>query len=337
MPTVRTHTGAEVWAQRLAAGLSLRGHSVELSLLPHAMQYFPWAAPGPAARPDVTVANSWTAAAFAKSGPLVTVLHHVVHDPALDPFKTLGQRIFHRSYVLPMEKAALRKSAKVVTVSRDAGEQILRTFGQVSFEIVPNGVDTDFFTPPTVNRRSDTFELLWVGKPSRRKAFDVVAQALEMLGDEFRMTVVGPPPESSICIPRKAQVLGRVSRGRLRDAYRAADLLLFPSRLEGFGYAAAEAMACGTPVLCSSGGAVAEVVGAPANGIAVSPCDSRALCTAIREVAAQPARLAEMGANARRRAETHLSEARWLDRMEDLLRHVVTASGGSRDHISGSS
>ena len=325
MPTIRTGTGAEIWARRLAAGLAERGHAVDLTLLPHAMQYLPWTAPGPTTRPDVTIANSWTAAAFARPAPLVTVLHHVVHDPALVAFKSLPQRIYHRQFVLPMERAALRRSAAVVTVSGHAARQIRDTFGEVACEIVPNGVDTGFFTPAQVGRLKGPFELLWVGKPSRRKAFDVVARALEMLGKDFRLTVIGPPPEWGVSVPAEARVFGRVSREELRDAYRAADLLLFPSRLEGFGYAAAEAMACGTPILCSSGGAVAEVVDPPASGIAVPAGDSEAVCAAARALAARPERLAEMGENARNRAVSNFSEARWLDRMEDVLRRVVGA------------
>ena len=325
MPTIRTDTGAEVWARRLAAGLSARGHAVELSMLPHRLQYLPWAAPGPATPPDVTIANSWTAVAFAKPAPLVTVLHHVVHDPALAAFKSLPQRIYHRGLVLPMERAALRRSAAVVTVSQHAAHQIREAFGDVAYDVVPNGVDIDFFTPAMEGRRKDSFELLWVGKPSRRKAFDVVTRAFAMLGTEFRLTVIGPPPEPGIAIPAKSRLLGRVSREELRSEYRSADLLLYPSRLEGFGYAAAEAMACGTPVLCSAGGAVAEVVDPPASGIAVPAGDSKAICAAVRALAAAPDRLAGMGAIARNRAVSHFSETRWLDRMEDLLRRVVGA------------
>ena len=325
MPTIRTDTGAEIWARRLAAGLAVRGHAVELSLLPHGLQYLPWAAPGPATPPDVTIANSWTAAAFAKPAPLVTVLHHVVHDPALAAFKSLPQRIYHRGLVLPMERAALRRSAAVLTVSQHAALQIREAFGDVACDVVPNGVDIDFFTPAKPGRPKDRFELLWVGKPSRRKAFDVVAQALEMLGKQFRLTVIGPPPEPGIAIPAGARALGRISREELRSEYRAADLLLFPSRLEGFGYAAAEAMACGTPVLCSAGGAVAEVVDPPDSGIAVPAGDSEAICAAVRALEAQPERLAGMGENARNRAVSQFSETRWLNGMEQLLRRVVGA------------
>ncbi|WP_294122130.1 glycosyltransferase family 4 protein [Sphingomonas sp.] len=336
MPTIRTDTGAEVWARRLAGGLAARGHAVGLMLLPHGMQYLPWAAPGPATQPDVTIANSWNAAAFAKPAPLLTVLHHVVHDPAMAAFKSLPQRIYHRNFILPMERAALRRSAATVTVSHHAARQIRDTFGEVACEVVPNGVDTDFFTPEKAGRGKGTFELLWVGKPSRRKAFEVVAQALEMLGKDFRLTVIGPPPEPGISVPVEARVLGRVSREQLRSAYRAADLLLFPSRLEGFGYAAAEAMACGTPVLCSAGGAVAEVVDPPANGIALPAGDSEAVCAAVRALAAQPERLAEMRENARNRAVSHFSETRWLDKMEDLLRRVVGTSRERQGNVSNS-
>lgn len=289
------------------------------------MQYFPWAARGPVTTPDLTIANSWTAAAFAQPAPLLTVMHHVVHDPALASYKSLPQHIYHQGVVLPMERAALKRSAAVVTVSQHAATQIRAKFGDVACEVVPNGVDTDYFTPGERRRGEGALHLLWVGKPSRRKAFDVVARAVQSLDARFTFTVIGPAAEPGISVPAKARVLGKVSREELREAYRAADLLLFPSRLEGFGYAAAEAMACGTPVLCSAGSAVAEVLDPPANGIAVPPGDSDAIRNTIRALVGEPGRLQRMGVTARDRAVSAFSEARWLDGMEDLMMRTVAS------------
>ena len=55
--------------------------------------------------------------------------------------------------------------------------------------------------------------------------------------------------------------LGPVSGGLLADLYRAATVFAFPSRCEGFGYPPLEAMACGTPVVCSDAASLPEVVG----------------------------------------------------------------------------
>ena len=66
MPLIRTGTGSEVYTHVLARRLRERGHRVTLDAVPHLFQYAPWLAPvSVPADADVTLANSWNAAAFA--------------------------------------------------------------------------------------------------------------------------------------------------------------------------------------------------------------------------------------------------------------------------------
>lgn len=325
MPLIATGTGAEVYADRLAEGLRARGHAVHLHKAAHRWQYAPWLAglrPPPGI--DVTLANSWSAAAFARPAPLVTVVHHVVHDPAMTPFKSLPQRIFHRGFVLPMERAALRASARVIAISETTaaaiGAHLGRGPGFGPVETVLNGVDVRALTPRAPGPRAPgKLRLLYVGKMSRRKGFDLAVAIADALGDRAELRVIGgagdvAPPASG------AKLLGRVDDAALREAYRDADFLLFPSRQEGFGLVAAEAMACGAPVLCLSGGAVAEIAAPPLAGISAAPEDAMTLGEAALAALADPARMEAMRAEARRRAETLFSEEAWIAGTEAVLR-----------------
>ncbi|MGG7565565.1 glycosyltransferase family 4 protein [Rhodovulum sp. DZ06] len=322
MPVIRTGTGAEVWADQLAEGLRARGHAVTLDKVPHRFQYAPWLsglrAPAGA---DVTLANSWSAAAFARPAPLAVVVHHVVHDPAMRAFKSPAQRIFHAGFVRPMERAALRAAAKVIAVSESTAAALRAHLLPVPVEVALNGVDTGFFTPAPgadAPRAPGPMRLLSVGKPSRRKGFDVTAAIMARLGDRAELTIVGGgAPE--IAPPPGARRLGRVDAEGLRDAYRAADFLLFPSRQEGFGLVAAEAMACGTPVLCLSGGAVEEVAAPPACGIAVPPARAEDLGDAALAALADAPAHAAMRRAARARAVEAFDAGRWLTQMERIL------------------
>jgi glycosyltransferase involved in cell wall biosynthesis len=65
-------------------------------------------------------------------------------------------------------------------------------------------------------------------------------------------------------------VLYEVSASRLKDLYTTADVVLFPSIYEGFGYPVIEAQICGTPVICSDAGSLPEVAG---DGALVFPCE----------------------------------------------------------------
>ena len=328
MPTIATGTGAEVYVRRLAEGLVARGHCVDLDVVAHRYQYAPWLAGiAPCAGTDVILANSWSAAAFAGPAPLVTVLHHVVHDPALAGHKTHLQALFHRGFVKPMELAAIRRSTRIVAVSETSAASVRAHLADVPLQVVLNGIDTEFFQPGESAPQADParpMNLLFVGKPSRRKAFDTVAAIVERMGADCRFTCVGPEPEPGLRLPH-GDYRGRVSREDLREAYRAADVLLMPSHLEGFGYAAAEALACGLPVACVAGGAVAEVVDPPRCGLAVAGGDADAFVAGLRAIRAAPESHRAMRAAARQRAVQHLDEARWIDGMERVLAEAARA------------
>jgi len=322
IPTIRTGTGAEVYNRRLADGLRSRGHEVQLDIIDHKFQYFPWLSTvKPSHSIDVTVANSWSATAFAKHSPLVTVLHHVVHGPELAPFKTRAQSAFHHWFVKSMERAAFKKSSRVISVSEATAIDARRCFSDISTSVILNGVDTKFFTPGERTIEKDRpVNLLFVGKKSRRKGFDLVARLVETLGSNCHFTCIGQSSESGLRAP-PGRYLGHVSREQLREFYRTSDFLVLPSRVEGFGYVAAEAMACGTPVICASNGAVAEIVQPPEAGIAIGD-DIQSLVEHILAVARNPQLHLNMCNNARSIAANRLDELRWLNEIEQLLLEV---------------
>ncbi len=64
--------------------------------------------------------------------------------------------------------------------------------------------------------------------------------------------------------------------------------MVVPSRYEGFGLAAVEAMACGTPVIACAAGALTEVVRATGGGVLVAPNEPRALASAIADLMTRP-------------------------------------------------
>ena len=75
--------------------------------------------------------------------------------------------------------------------------------------------------------------------------------------------------------------------------YRGAECLLYPSRAEGFGFPPLEAMACGTPVVCSAAGSLAEVTGDAA--LLVDPDDHAGLAAAVERALADPEPLRAAG------------------------------------------
>ncbi|MGI8430169.1 MAG: glycosyltransferase family 4 protein [Solirubrobacteraceae bacterium] len=126
--------------------------------------------------------------------------------------------------------------------------------------------------------------------------------------------------------------LGWVSDERLAELYNAADVLLFPSLAEGFGWPVAEAMACGTPVVASDIPALREVGG---DAILYAPAtDARALADAVRSLLDRPEGRAIAVENVLERAR-QFDWGRALDEYEALYREVADRASASRRRSQG--
>jgi glycosyltransferase involved in cell wall biosynthesis len=128
----------------------------------------------------------------------------------------------------------------------------------------------------------------------------------------------------------RVRFLGTVPQPTLIRTYRAADVLVLPSVWqESYGLPVAEAMACGVPVLASASGGVPELIEDGVTGRLVPRLDTQALAHALREMSADRARLPEMGAAARIRAERLLTWARSAERLERLYGGLLAAPASS--------
>ncbi len=332
MPLILTGTGSEVYTRVLANHLRDLGHIVTIDEIAHTFQYMPWLAPArPPKDANVILANSWNAAAFTYNEiPTVSVCHLVVHDPKLDAFKGIAQTAFHRTFVKPMEKAAVRKAALNIAVSSTVAKQMKSILGANHVETISNGIDTDFFCPladadMSDQNRSDgpdkPFRLLFVGKPSLRKGFDIIDKIVVRLGDAVEFTCVGEKPVHGLPNP-KGRYTGVLDRHGVRNAYRQSDLLLFPSRMEGFGLAAAEAMACGVPVAACPNTAVDDLI--PRNGgIIRQPDDIDGFVSDIRAVMEDRNQFSIKQDLLRQHAIEKFSLSRWITEMERALVSLI--------------
>jgi len=329
-PFVTSGSGADVYVARLGEGLRRAGHEVEFSRLPHWNQYFAGrlkllAMP---VGTDIVIANSWNGFSFRRSGSkLVVVEHHCIFDPDFRRYRNLAQAAFHELFVRGWERRSFRAADAVVTVSRFTASRVASAFPGVHPEVVLNGVDSDFFTPlsdPRPRAREWPCRLLFVGNLSRRKGADLLSDIMAALGHGFELRyTTGLRARRTLRGVPNARPTGRLSSRRLREEYRRADLLLFPSRLEGFGYVAAEAMACGTPVIATNGSALPELIEDGVSGRLCPRDDVSAFARAVRELCGDPARRAEMGRRARERVAGRFSIGAMVSGYLDLFRRTL--------------
>ena len=114
-----------------------------------------------------------------------------------------------------------------------------------------------------------------------------------------------------------------ISHEEMVEKYAFASVAVVPSMYEGFGLPAVEAMACGVPLVSTSGGALAEVVSDAA--LVVSPGDSDALAQQIRRLFDDPSLRAEYAARGLERVEQHFCWERCAERMEAYYRERIAS------------
>jgi glycosyltransferase involved in cell wall biosynthesis len=210
---------------------------------------------------------------------------------------------------------ALREADAVIVPSRATRERALSRFELDPRRVrtIPLGIDPLLLTspePPEVEgyraRHPDLPErfLLFVGTREPRKNVGLLLRAFSELRrwhPELGLVLAGPVGWGpQLPVPPGTVLRGYVEPSELRLLYHSALAIAVPSLDEGFGLPAAEAMACGCPVLASRAGALPEVVGEA--GILLDPLDLEAWTGALRELVEQPERRAQLAARGRSRA-----------------------------------
>ena len=330
LPYIHAGSGSDVYTERLADGLRAAGHEAVLTPVDRRWQYLPWrylSVPAPAAT-DITLANLGAGFAFRRPGSkLVVVEHHCVLDPAFAPYRSRKQAVVHETLLRHIERKGLAACDALVTVSAYTAHSLHAALGGPAANVILNGIETDYFTPPeTPPARQDgrPFGLLFVGNLSRRKGADLLPDIMARLGPGFELRYTrGLRTDDPFAGVAGMRPLGRLSRDELRAAYRDADALLFPSRLEGFGYAAAEAMACGTPAVVAASSALPELIDDGVDGRLCPVDDVAAFAAAIRDMAADAGRLAEMGRRARAKAAEKFSLEAMVGQYVGLFERLI--------------
>jgi glycosyltransferase involved in cell wall biosynthesis len=121
--------------------------------------------------------------------------------------------------------------------------------------------------------------------------------------------------------------LGRLPVEELARLYCEHEVLVSPSLYEGFGLPAAEAMACGTPVVATTAGAFPETIVDGETGVLVRPGDAAALADAIQMLLGDGERRRAMGAAGVRRMEREFSWRACAEKTASLYAEVLAARG----------
>jgi glycosyltransferase involved in cell wall biosynthesis len=310
---VQTGTGSDVFTKRLAASLNDRGIRAEITWLPLRAEYAPWSVPAP----DIPVwasvlhINSWLHRRFIPSDiPVVATFHHCVHDSGFSAYKTTAQKIYHEIWIKRIEAYAAQRADAVTAVSQYTAQKIGETFGCEDVSVIYNWVDSAVFKPSQEQQKHDPFRLLFVGTLSARKGADLLPKIMRTLGDGYELwhTRAASEMPGYPDVPKNIKSIGWLSsEEELVQTYQNCDALIFPSRLEGFGYAILEAQLCGLPVVCTDGTSLSELVIDGETGLLFNLDDVSAAVAAVQRLAGDTGLRQRLSTQAQHRAEHHFN------------------------------
>lgn len=272
--------------------------------------------------------------------PMMATLHHpITVDRALDlsHASTLKRKLSLRRWYgfLGMQMKVARHVPRIVTVSESSKRDIVEQMGVRSDQltVVPVGVDHTRFRPlPDVARIPGRI-MTTASADVPLKGLVPLLEALAKLRTErdADLVVIGKPRADSrvnetiarLGLDGVVRFVSGVSDERLVELYAEATVAVVPSLYEGFSLPAVEAMACGVPLVATTGGALPEVVGrSEETGLLVPPGDQNALALALGRVLDDPALAARLSLAGRRRvldrftwracAEGTIDNYRWL-------------------------
>lgn len=231
---------------------------------------------------------------------LIVTIHDLIHIkfPQYLPNK------FAYIYAWTMLKFACIRAEKVLTVSEFTKQDLIRTLyvRESKIEIIYNEIESCFkkkeiseveYLKNKYDIPKDNKIVLYVGNIKPHKNVEALINAFFLFEmNHVSLALVGKDFNSSVKekllknkkTEGKVIMTGAVSKDELVDWYNLSDVFVFPSLYEGFGIPPIEAMACGTPVICSSSSSLPEVVGDAS--ILVNPTDIDAIHKEIQRILA---------------------------------------------------
>jgi len=220
--------------------------------------------------------------------------------------------------------------ARFITLTKFAKEEFVAAgFPPDKFVVKPNFTDED---PGERTGKGDY--ALFIGRLMENKGPRILLNAWHRLPGHYPLHIAGDGPDREALETEVRQsklsgvsFLGRIPRAAVIDAIKRARFVIVPSVLyEGFPMCIVESFACGTPVLCSRLGGLAELVEDPVTGMHFKPGDAVDLARAIEWAWNHPSELERMGHAARTEYETkYTAEKNYLHLMDIYEQAVATA------------
>ena len=260
---------------------------------------------------------------FQKKKPLITTIHHPISldlayqlQSTNDIFLKLLMRRWHSFLV--MQKFVAKRLKKIVVPSNSSMDDIKDEFrvDKNKMERVMNGIDLNVFYPDSKIQKIP-FKLVTVASADvPLKGLDYLLKALSDLAEvysDISLSIIGEQKKGGhterlikkLNLEKRVNFFSNLTQEDLRKTYCEAELAIIPSLYEGFGFAAIEAMACGVPLISSSGGALPEVI--KDTGIIIPPKNVKEIYNSVDFLLSSPKSAKELAEKGLQRANSKFS------------------------------
>jgi glycosyltransferase involved in cell wall biosynthesis len=277
-------------------------------------------------RPDMLHAHWWLPA-----GVCALPAARLLRVPLVVTLHGSDVHLLRRPLVRRLGLAVLRRAAVVAVVSEDLRRAAVDLVGLPAEQVRVLRMPVARVADPVPVPSGGPVRLVAAGRLSPEKGFDVLLEAVRRAladGADLRLELVGSGPEQERLAALAARLGDRVQltpalpREQLWRRIEAAHALVVPSRREGLGLVALEAIARGRPVVASRAGGLPEAVRDGEDGLLVPVADAAALAAALRRVPLPPPR----GAALERHAPSAVAQAH-------ASAYLSGVSGSGKVHI----
>jgi glycosyltransferase involved in cell wall biosynthesis len=268
--------------------------------------------------PDYSIFNK------RKNTPLVLTFHNYVLDQYMSPYSSTLQRLHYATDLRFLTRKALKNATVLTAVSQFIANLVADDMKvEKKIRVVYNGIDENLFSPRK-HARNGKIRVLFSGNLSRRKGANLLPEIASHLNPGIEIIyTTGLRATRKLPDHPALTNTGSIPYSEMPDLYRSTDILLFPSVREGFGLAAAEAMACGLPVVATNCSALPELVDHGRGGLLCAPGDTVAFANSVNRLAASASLRREMGEYNRAKVEKQFTVRRMVQAYNDLFEETL--------------
>lgn len=268
--------------------------------------------------------------------PVTLIVHHLFGTTA---FQEASIPVAAATWLLEKPLPRAYRTVPAVAVSQSTADDLVaRGFQDRNIDVIPNGIDLDYYTPSAGSHKSPTPTILYLGRLKRYKRVDLIVQAFAQVHTvypEARLVIAGKGDAqgsleqlaAELGLSDSVEFAGFVTDERKRALFRSAWIHVLTSSKEGWGITNLEAGACGTPTVASDAPGLRDSVVHDGTGFLVPHGDVKAIAARLTEIIGNDALRARLGEGALNFARRFGWDAT-ADKMEAFFESAIKSAPG---------